>query len=108
MTRPESDLVSGEELARWPGLSGKEVYDLGKAGVLIRVGRAYRLGTACDVTVNICVGPPRRKKLRHANQGHMSWWKARLGTAANCQKLSWWPCGGNAQVLHHQPTPALT
>ena len=43
MTRPESDLVSGEELARWPGLSGKEVYDLGKAGVLIRVGRAYRL-----------------------------------------------------------------
>jgi hypothetical protein len=43
MTRPESDLVSGEELARWLGLSGKEVYDLGKAGVLIRVGRAYRL-----------------------------------------------------------------
>ena len=43
MTRPESDLVSAEELARWLGLSGKEVYDLGKAGVLIRVGRAYRL-----------------------------------------------------------------
>jgi hypothetical protein len=43
MTRPESDLVSGEELARWLGLSDKEVYDLGKAGVLIRVGRAYRL-----------------------------------------------------------------
>jgi biotin operon repressor len=43
MTRPESDFVSGEELARWLGLSGKEVYDLGKAGVLIRVGRAYRL-----------------------------------------------------------------
>ena len=39
MTRPESDLVSGEELAHWLGLSGKEVYDLGKAGVLIRVGR---------------------------------------------------------------------
>jgi hypothetical protein len=43
MTRPEPDLVSGEELARWLGLGGKEVYDLGKAGVLVRVGRAYRL-----------------------------------------------------------------
>jgi hypothetical protein len=43
MSRPEPDLVSGEELARWLGLSGKEVYDLGKAGVLVRIGRAYRL-----------------------------------------------------------------
>jgi hypothetical protein len=40
MTRPEPDLVSGEELARWLWLSGKEVYDLGKAGVLVPVGRA--------------------------------------------------------------------
>jgi hypothetical protein len=43
MTRPESDLVSGEELARWLGLSGKEVYDLEKAGIIVRVGRAYHL-----------------------------------------------------------------
>jgi hypothetical protein len=43
MTHPEPDLVSGEELARWLGLGGKEVYDLGKAGILVRVGRAYRL-----------------------------------------------------------------
>jgi biotin operon repressor len=40
MTRPESNLVSGEELARWLGLSGKEVYDLEKAGIIVRVGRA--------------------------------------------------------------------
>jgi biotin operon repressor len=43
MTLTESDLVSGEELARWLGLSGKEIYDLAKAGILVRVGRAYRL-----------------------------------------------------------------
>jgi hypothetical protein len=31
MTRPESsDLVSGEELARWLGLSGKKSMTLGK------------------------------------------------------------------------------
>jgi hypothetical protein len=35
--------VSGEELARWLGLSGKEVYDLAKAGILVRAGRSYRL-----------------------------------------------------------------
>jgi biotin operon repressor len=39
----ENDLVSGEEIARWLGLSGKEIYDLAKAGILVRVGRAYRL-----------------------------------------------------------------
>ena len=43
MTLTESDLVSGEELARWLGLSGKEIYDLVKAGILVRIGRAYRL-----------------------------------------------------------------
>jgi hypothetical protein len=43
MNRPEADLVSGEELARWLGVSGKEIYDLGKVGILVRVGRAYRL-----------------------------------------------------------------
>jgi hypothetical protein len=31
--------VSGEELARWLGLSE---YDLAKAGILVRVGRSYR------------------------------------------------------------------
>jgi hypothetical protein len=35
--------VSGEEMARWLGLSGKEVYDLAKANILVRVGRSYRL-----------------------------------------------------------------
>jgi hypothetical protein len=43
MTRTECELVSGEELGRWLGLTGKEVYDLAKAGTLVRVGRAYRL-----------------------------------------------------------------
>jgi hypothetical protein len=43
MTRTEGDLVSGEALGRWLGLTGKEVYDLAKAGILVRVGRAYRL-----------------------------------------------------------------
>ena len=43
MTRPKFNLVSGEGLARWLGLSGKEVYDLEKAGIIVRVGRAYRL-----------------------------------------------------------------
>jgi hypothetical protein len=41
--RTESDLVSGEELARWLGLSGKQVYDLAKSGILVRAGRAYQL-----------------------------------------------------------------
>ena len=35
--------VSGAETARWLGLSGKEVYDLAKADILVRVGRSYRL-----------------------------------------------------------------
>jgi len=43
MSHFEADLVSGEELARWLGISGKEIYDLGKAGILVHVGRAYRL-----------------------------------------------------------------
>jgi hypothetical protein len=43
MNRIEGDVVSSEEIARWLGLGGKEVYDLAKAGILIRVGRAYRL-----------------------------------------------------------------
>jgi hypothetical protein len=43
MTSTNSDLVSGDELARWLGVSRKEIYDLGKAGILFRVGRAYRL-----------------------------------------------------------------
>jgi biotin operon repressor len=43
MSDTEAELVSGEEIARWLGLSGKEIYDLGKAGILVRVGRAYRL-----------------------------------------------------------------
>jgi hypothetical protein len=43
MARTECELVSGEELGRWLGLAGKEVYDLAKAGILVRVGRAYRL-----------------------------------------------------------------
>jgi hypothetical protein len=41
--RTESDLVSGEELARWLGLSGKQIYDLAKSDILVRVGRAYQL-----------------------------------------------------------------
>jgi hypothetical protein len=51
MTHPEPDLVSGEELARWLGLSGKEVYGLGKAGVLVRVGGCR---TACGTIANTC------------------------------------------------------
>jgi hypothetical protein len=43
MSHPEAELVSGEELARWLGLNGKEIYDLGKAGILVRVKRAYQL-----------------------------------------------------------------
>jgi hypothetical protein len=43
MSDTEAELVSGEEIARWLGLSGKEIYDLGKAGILVRVGRTYRL-----------------------------------------------------------------
>jgi biotin operon repressor len=43
MSSRESDLVSGEELARWLGVSRKEIYDLGKVGILVRVGRTYRL-----------------------------------------------------------------
>jgi hypothetical protein len=41
--RSTEGTVSGEELARWLGLSGKEIYDLAKAGILVRVGRPYRL-----------------------------------------------------------------
>ena len=36
----------------------------GKAGVLVRVGRAYRLEDSCDVTVNICGRKEQRKTLR--------------------------------------------
>ena len=43
MSHPEAELVSGEELARWLGVSGKEIYDLGKVGILVRVGRPYQL-----------------------------------------------------------------
>jgi hypothetical protein len=43
MSHTDVELVSGEEIARWLGLSGKEIYDLGKAGILVRVGRAFRL-----------------------------------------------------------------
>ena len=32
------DAVSAPVLARWLGLSGKSVYDLAKAGVLVRAG----------------------------------------------------------------------
>jgi hypothetical protein len=32
-------LASGPVLARWLGISGKAVYDLAKAGILVRVGR---------------------------------------------------------------------
>jgi hypothetical protein len=32
-------LASGPVLARWLGVSGKAVYDLAKAGILVRVGR---------------------------------------------------------------------
>jgi hypothetical protein len=39
-----ADCVSGPVLARWLGISGKTVYDLGKAGVLVQVGRGqYKL-----------------------------------------------------------------
>jgi hypothetical protein len=31
--------VTAPVLARWLGISGKEVYDLAKAGVIVRVGR---------------------------------------------------------------------
>jgi len=43
MSHTDVEPVSGEELARWLGLSRKEIYDLGKAGILVRVGRAFRL-----------------------------------------------------------------
>jgi hypothetical protein len=43
MSHARGELVSSEELARWLGLSGKEVYDLAKAAILVRVGRAFRL-----------------------------------------------------------------
>ena len=32
-------LASGPELARWLGISGKAVYELAKAGILVRVSR---------------------------------------------------------------------
>ena len=38
-----SEHVDGPTLARWLGVSGKAVYDLGRAGVLVRVGGMYRL-----------------------------------------------------------------
>jgi biotin operon repressor len=43
MSSTKSNLVSGEQLARWLGVSRKEIYDLGKIGILMRVGRTYRL-----------------------------------------------------------------
>jgi hypothetical protein len=57
----EGDLVSGVELARWLGLSGKQVYDLAKSGVLVRVGRAYQLEESvrryCDYLRRLAVAP---------------------------------------------------
>ncbi len=38
-----SEYVDGPTLARWLGISGKAVYDLGRAGVLVRAGGMYRL-----------------------------------------------------------------
>ena len=55
LTLTESDLVSGEELARWLGLSGKEIYDLAKAGILGSAAPTD-LSKASAVTVNICAG----------------------------------------------------
>jgi hypothetical protein len=56
MSSTDSDLVCGEELARWLGVSRKEIYDLGKAGILVRVGRAYRLEEMCAAIANTSVG----------------------------------------------------
>ncbi len=39
-----SEHVDGPTLARWLGVSGKAVYDLGRAGILVRAGGGmYRL-----------------------------------------------------------------
>ena len=38
-TSSDGLLASGPVLARWLGISGKAVYDLAKAGILVRVGR---------------------------------------------------------------------
>ena len=44
MTREDQNSVSAPVLARWLGLSGKTVYELAKAGVLVRAnGGLYRL-----------------------------------------------------------------
>jgi hypothetical protein len=43
LAHPESDLVSGEALVRWLELSGKEVCDLRKAGVLVRDRQRFGL-----------------------------------------------------------------
>jgi hypothetical protein len=36
---PETGNVTAPVLARWLGISGKEVYELAKAGVIVKVGR---------------------------------------------------------------------
>jgi hypothetical protein len=63
MGRAEGDLVSGEELARWLGLSGKEIYDLAKADILLRVALTdWRKAFA--VTANICAGQRQTKTVQ--------------------------------------------
>lgn len=44
MSGENDEPVSGPVLARWLGISGKTVYDLGKAGILVQAGRGqYKL-----------------------------------------------------------------
>ena len=44
MTRDDPNTVTAPVLARWLGVSGKAIYELAKAGVVVRAnGRSYRL-----------------------------------------------------------------
>ena len=44
MTREDQNTVSAPVLARWLGVSGKTIYELAKAGVVVRAnGGMYRL-----------------------------------------------------------------
>jgi len=44
MSREDQNNVSAPVLARWLGVSGKTVYDLAKAGIVVRAGGGlYRL-----------------------------------------------------------------
>jgi len=76
LAHPELDLVSGEALVRWLELSGKEVYDLRKAGVLVRDRQRFGLRRACGATVNTC-GARLPRKTSCTRQTDMAQWNVR-------------------------------